>query len=40
LARQLFELARHARSKGWSAEELLSFEIKKQERVLRKRERK
>src|SRR5260221_10900608 len=40
LARQLFELARHARSKGWSAEELLSFEIKKQEGVLRKRERK
>jgi len=38
LARQLFELASHARSKGWSAEELLSLEIKKQEGVLRKRE--
>jgi len=38
LARQLFELASHARSKGWSAEELLRLEIKKQEGVLRKRE--
>jgi len=38
LARQLFELASHARSKGWSAEELLSLEIKKQEGLLRKRE--
>ncbi len=40
LARQLFHLASYARSKGWSAEELLSLEIKKQERVLRKRESK
>jgi uncharacterized protein YabN with tetrapyrrole methylase and pyrophosphatase domain len=39
LARQLFELASYARAKGWSAEELLSLEIRKQEGVLRKRER-
>jgi MazG family protein len=38
LARQLFQLASYARSKGWSAEELLSLEIKKQEGVLRKLE--
>jgi len=40
LARQLFQLADYARSKGWSAEELLSTEIRKQEGVLRRRERK
>jgi len=38
LARQLFQLTSYARSKGWSAEELLSSEIRKQEGVLRKRE--
>src|SRR6266566_3642517 len=31
LARQLFELATYAQSKGWSAEELLRLETKKQE---------
>ena len=36
LARQLFELAELAQHKGWSAEELLSDEIKKQERRLRR----
>ena len=38
LAQQLFQLTSYARSKGWSAEELLSGEIRKQEGVLRKRE--
>jgi tetrapyrrole methylase family protein/MazG family protein len=38
LARQLFELARQAQSRGWSAEELLRREIAKQERSLRRRE--
>ncbi|MGA2786115.1 MAG: MazG family protein [Verrucomicrobiota bacterium] len=38
LARELFDLAQFAQSRGWSAEELLSEEIKKQERQLRRRE--
>ena len=38
MAGQLFELATYAQSKGWSAEELLRLETKKQERLLRKRE--
>jgi len=39
LARQLFELAELAQRQGWSAEELLSDEIKRRERRLRRRER-
>jgi tetrapyrrole methylase family protein/MazG family protein len=39
LARELFELASFAQSRGWSAEELLLAEIKKRERVLRRREK-
>jgi MazG family protein len=39
LARELFELAELAQRNGWSAEELLSDEIKRQERRLRCRER-
>jgi uncharacterized protein YabN with tetrapyrrole methylase and pyrophosphatase domain len=38
LARELFKLASLAQSRGWSAEELLGDEIKKQERQLRQRE--
>ncbi|MGD0206309.1 MAG: nucleoside triphosphate pyrophosphohydrolase [Verrucomicrobiota bacterium] len=38
LAKQLFDLAELAQARGWSAEELLSEEIKKQERQLRCRE--
>ena len=38
LARELFELVRTARGKGWSAEELLRAEINKQERALRRLE--
>src|SRR5476649_1245634 len=38
LAKELFELASFAQSRGWSAEELLTGEIKKQERQLRRRE--
>ena len=38
LAKRLFELASFAQSRGWSAEELLAGEIKKQERQLRRRE--
>jgi len=38
LAGQLFELATCAQSRGWSAEELLRREIKKQESLLRRRE--
>jgi uncharacterized protein YabN with tetrapyrrole methylase and pyrophosphatase domain len=38
LAKELFDLASFAQSRGWSAEELLSGEIKKQERLLRRRE--
>lgn len=39
LATTLFDLAQSAQARGWSAEELLSAEIKKRERALRKRER-
>ena len=39
LARQLFELAREAQARGWSAEDLLGGEIARQERALRRRER-
>ena len=38
LAKELFELASFAQSRGWCAEELLADEIKKQERQLRRRE--
>jgi uncharacterized protein YabN with tetrapyrrole methylase and pyrophosphatase domain len=38
LARELFELAEFAHARGWSAEELLAGEVKKQEKRLRKRE--
>jgi uncharacterized protein YabN with tetrapyrrole methylase and pyrophosphatase domain len=39
LARELFELAEFAQSRGWSAEELLAAEVKKQEQRLRREER-
>ncbi len=39
LAKELFALAEFAQAHGWSAEELLSYEIKKRERMLRKQER-
>jgi MazG family protein len=39
LARDLFELASFAQSRGWCAEELLAGEIKKQEKQLRRKER-
>jgi tetrapyrrole methylase family protein/MazG family protein len=39
LAKELFDLAAFAQSRGWSAEELLAGETKKQERQLRKVER-
>jgi uncharacterized protein YabN with tetrapyrrole methylase and pyrophosphatase domain len=39
LAREFFALAGMAQAKGWSAEELLRTEIKKQERKLRREER-
>src|SRR5580704_330864 len=39
LAKELFELASFAQTKGWSAEELLAGEVKKQERRLRKLEK-
>jgi uncharacterized protein YabN with tetrapyrrole methylase and pyrophosphatase domain len=38
LAKELFDLASFAQSRGWCAEELLSTEIKKQERRLRRLE--
>ena len=38
LAKEFFELAAFAQSRGWCAEELLAGEIKKQERQLRKLE--
>jgi MazG family protein len=38
LAKQLFDLAEFAQSKNWSAEDLLSDEIKKREQEFRKRE--
>jgi hypothetical protein len=36
LAKQLFELAKFAQSKNWSAEELLTNEIKRREKQLRR----
>ena len=39
LANELFALAELAQARGWSAEELLVGEIKRQERLLRKQER-
>ncbi len=39
IAKQLFELTQLAQGQGWSAEELLRAETKKQERELRKAER-
>jgi len=39
LARELFELAAFAQAQGWSAEELLSDEIKRRERLFRRREK-
>lgn len=39
VARELFELAAYAQSRGWTAEELLMGETKKRERLLRKQER-
>jgi len=38
LAKELFALASFAQARGWSAEELLTGEIKKRERILRRRE--
>ena len=38
LAKQLFDLAQAAQQKGWSAEELLSDEIKRREKKLRRTE--
>ena len=38
VARELFELAAYAQSRGWTAEELLLGETKRRERVFRKRE--
>jgi len=38
LAKEIFELTALAQSRGWSAEQLLSAEIKKRERDFRKRE--
>jgi len=38
IARELFELAAFAQSRGWGAEELLAGEVKKQEQWLRKLE--
>ncbi len=39
LGKELFDLVEYAQAKGWSAEELLSSQINKQERLWRKRER-
>jgi len=39
LARELFELAALAQGRGWSAEELLSAEVKRRERQFRRREK-
>ena len=40
LGKELFELARYAQSKGWSAEELLRQQTQRQEKVWRRQERK
>ena len=39
LAKQLFSLTEYAQRRGWSAEELLRTETKKQEKALRRREK-
>ena len=39
LAERLFALAQFAQEQGWSAEELLRGEIKRRERVLRRKEK-
>ena len=39
LARKLFDLALSAQARGWSAEDMLRAETKRQERQLRKKER-
>ena len=39
LAEKLFNLARTAQAQGWSAEELLQTELKRREKVLRRREK-
>jgi uncharacterized protein YabN with tetrapyrrole methylase and pyrophosphatase domain len=39
LGKQLFDLARYAQSKGWSAEDLLRSETRRREQAWRKRER-
>jgi nucleoside triphosphate diphosphatase len=39
LANEIFALAEHAQSRGWSAEALLRTELKRHERALRRRER-
>jgi uncharacterized protein YabN with tetrapyrrole methylase and pyrophosphatase domain len=38
VARELFDLAAYAQSRGWTAEELLTAEIKQREKVLRRTE--
>lgn len=38
VARELFDLAAYAQSRGWTAEELLTAEIKKREKALRRAE--
>ena len=40
VGRALFELAKEAQGRGWSAEDLLRAEIRRNERALRKKERK
>jgi len=40
VGRKLFELAKEAQGRGWSAEDLLRAEIRREERGLRKKERK
>ncbi|MDB6065671.1 MAG: MazG family protein [Pedosphaera sp.] len=40
IGRELFELAKRAQEHGWSAEGLLRAEIKKNERILRRKEKK
>ena len=39
LAKELFELATYAQSRGWTAEELLTNEIKRHELQLRRQEK-
>ena len=40
VGRKLFELAKEAQGRGWSAEDLLRAEIRREERAMRKKERK